>query len=300
MKGMEESEADSETRGRGILTQRERKYYTKEGYIEEKSQEERSIRANIRRHLRNALFDFPIIMHNMEDRDIEQSLESDDGRLDEDIIHTIAFLYKYREDPDQFERDVERAIHKVDNVKDSSLSLDVDVDIDVEMSPQNSIIEKYENEGTGSLEPESLYELKEKGYLTETEFERELSDIFFPAYPKVLFDDLVKKLEDEMDSYDSLNKYADDLYDEYMEWVEKQREGRIIRDIPNEHRKTPFIDEEVYEEEGIGEMSEDELRELFGKGYAEQDLYVYDGEKIYRPMPPITEREPIVRERMED
>lgn len=70
------------------------------------------------------------------------------------------------------------------------------------------------------------------------------------------------------------------------EWFQKYRLGKKSREIPGGH-STPLMDPEVYEREGIGNMSPEELQELFGEGYPGAPLAspIYDGEKVFRPPP---------------
>jgi len=287
-----------------MLTNSERRYYLTEHYIDEKSAEERAIRGKIRKHLRNSILDFSILVENMEERDIKNSLGKIDDRMDKQIVDTVGLLYRYQlicrhhDSPESFEDNVEKAIKKAGLLSGSRL--EVSVDINVESEEDTDIVERFEQEGAEDLEPEEFFRLREWDYITDAEFLQELRGICHHAYPKVPLDEFIEKIKNEMGSYESLGELGDAIYDEYMEWVEKQREGREIRNIPNEHRMTPFVDREVYEKEGIGDMGEEELKELFGKGYPERDLYVYDGKKIFRPMPPITDKEPIVREVIED
>lgn len=46
---------------------------------------------------------------------------------------------------------------------------------------------------------------------------------------------------------------------------------------------TPLMDSEVFEEQGIGDMSEEELRELFGEGFPKGNKAIYDGESVLTP-----------------
>jgi hypothetical protein len=77
---------------------------------------------------------------------------------------------------------------------------------------------------------------------------------------------------------------------EQLEWRAQYATG-TIRSIPG-GQSTPRMSREVYEGEGIDEMSGEELRELFGEGFPRSEIVRYDGEKVYRPAPPGSDEDP--------
>lgn len=80
------------------------------------------------------------------------------------------------------------------------------------------------------------------------------------------------------------------------EWQENHI-GKKRRVIP-EGGHTPLMDPEVFSREGIGEMSVEELHDLFGEGYS--GITIYDGEKVVRPPPPGIDAEPEIIDWIQD
>lgn len=70
--------------------------------------------------------------------------------------------------------------------------------------------------------------------------------------------------------------------DEERNWWLSRMKGKTQRKIPG-GGWTPYIDRESYQELGIDNMSEDELRELFGQGFSKGALAFYDGDEIHTP-----------------
>lgn len=78
-------------------------------------------------------------------------------------------------------------------------------------------------------------------------------------------------------------KFRDDVG--YDHWSQEYVLGKKRRAIPG-GKSTPRMDPDVFDREGIGDMTPDELRELFNGGYPSGLIILYDGEKVFRPPPP--------------
>lgn len=85
----------SPDRGRGILTQSDREFLLgrKSDYTEQSRRQKRS---RIRRRVRNAVLDFPILFEHLNERDREMVFDPDDGHREEytrGITDMLAFLH---------------------------------------------------------------------------------------------------------------------------------------------------------------------------------------------------------------
>lgn len=85
------------SRTRGVLNKREREYLLGKSDIEPRTQEERAVRATIRKHIHNAFLDFYIIFEELQERDMDQIFNEQKEGADAfypGVIHTLAFLYR--------------------------------------------------------------------------------------------------------------------------------------------------------------------------------------------------------------
>jgi len=163
-------------RDRGILGQADRRYLAGESDIEPKSQSERNVRARIRNRFRNAILDMPILLKQLEDRDLEQVLRPD--ILHDEVTAAIpaAIGLLYLDDEEVFETRVQQGITRAELRKgweaDVTVNIGVDrgvsvddlaarvedggIDTDVSVKQLNILLE------TGKISPELYGKIAEK------------------------------------------------------------------------------------------------------------------------------------------
>jgi len=91
----DDSLTTSADRGRGILTRSDREFLLgrKSDYTEQSRRQKRS---RIRRRVRDAMLDFPILLEHLDERDREMVFDPDDGHREEytrGITDVLAFLH---------------------------------------------------------------------------------------------------------------------------------------------------------------------------------------------------------------
>ena len=125
-------------RERGILNPRERRYLRGEEGIEPQSQDERSIRQAIRKHLRNSILDFKLLYHYLEKRDRQRVFNPDGGYEDPNLFYdgirsALALFYSGMEQSVQGFAPVLRAaiFNAVNKSNDRRRAVRVDFDVDI-------------------------------------------------------------------------------------------------------------------------------------------------------------------------
>lgn len=121
-------------RDRGILTPTDREFLLGESEIESKSQSERNARARIRKRLRNAVLDFPILLEHLEDRDLKQVFDPDVLWHEIDVAIPAGIGLLYLDDEEVFETRVLHGIKSAEIRKGYDADVTVDIEVDRELS----------------------------------------------------------------------------------------------------------------------------------------------------------------------
>lgn len=259
---MSKETVDNDTpRERGGLTGTDREYLRKSERErqEEYSRQARSAaRSRIRKRVRASLRDFRLLADELpsEERDKIFSNEprTDEFReLQEDIAKTIEFLYTGLKGASGFRQPLQQGVANgelelgyADNLFETTVQFSVDR---AYLADHREIADLIEAEEWDRLHPRDLFSF------IRLAFSRDAID------------------------FDSIREWL-----EFRDWG-AQFVGKKRRAFPG-GKQTPLMDPEVYDREGIGEMSPEELRDLFGEGYGHGTHVIYDGEKVYAPSPP--------------
>lgn len=170
--------SDVAERPRGVLNKRERQYLLGETDIEPKSPEERSIRQDIREHIKHGLVDFQLLRRSLEERDREQiipenSLHSDrlrpESSLRGGLTSMLAFAFQLEAHEAEFAESLEHAIEWA--VLESGWKAEVDVDINLQRTVRLDEIDgRVEAEGSDAVSQDDLMALLLSGRIDFEEF----------------------------------------------------------------------------------------------------------------------------------
>lgn len=121
-------------RGRGVLNQRQREYLLGESDIEEKSPAERAIRQDIRENLRNAIMDFPILLNELEDRDLDRAFHPNTPkrRWSDKVTNSVSSLVgiAYLSDEAVFETKAKQGIAAAERRKGWEVEVHLEFSVD--------------------------------------------------------------------------------------------------------------------------------------------------------------------------
>jgi hypothetical protein len=135
---------------------------------------------------------------------------------------------------------------------------------------------RSEDEQDGDRLQQGIVDLLAFLYLgidNRTDFEQWLEDAIERAY----------RVDNRLPVFATVSIGIDrDTPEQMHKWALEHRIGKQSRTIPG-GKWTPQMDPELYEELGIGEMSGEELRDLFDEGVPRGSLWTYDGEDVYIP-----------------
>jgi len=249
---------------KGFLTDTDEEFLRgeKEYTGENASQIRYQRRSAIRERARAALADFAFLCDEL-DADERAKIFPDDQRTREardfelDLSSTIQFLYMGVGGSTGFSRPLKRGVAKGE-------------------ARMGTVRTAFNVTVRFAIDPVWNADIKTATDLVEADQgdRLELSD--FPPFISMA------KRADAIDFDEIRAKLAED------EWFQKYRIGKKHKVIPGGHT-TPLMDPEVFDREGIGDMTPEELRDLFGEGYPDTFAApIYDGEKVFRP-PPIGE-----------
>lgn len=147
-------------RERGILSTKDRQYFSQGAGIEAKSSAERVARARIRKRVYNAILDFKILIDEMEERDRKTVFSDlpDDGDLHQGIVSELEFIYlALKEQNLDFDEYLEEAVENAEKKiarKESDKRVEVDVDFTVQTNlvfEESRDISDYSDEEIGEL-----------------------------------------------------------------------------------------------------------------------------------------------------
>lgn len=257
-----------------ILTEKQRDFLnmSEEERHEQYTKQQRSYyRRKIRQRIRAGLEDFQLLVDELPDTERDEIFAAASQRprtpeysdLEEDVMHAIMFLYMGMGGESKFRWPLK------DGVSNAEVALgnaEIAVDIDPEFT-----VDPVRDASLGEV-----VDLVEEGD----------ADRLSPRDLFLLVNVAVRK--DAID-FDAIREDV-----EFMKWVAEYGRFSKRRPIPG-GKHTPLIPVDVYEEQGIGDMSGEELRELFGEGYASRFVF-YDGEQIFRAPTPGSDDDPEVLE----
>lgn len=254
---------------KGCLTKTDREYLRGEKEYDSK-QARYSRRKSIRDGVRGALRDFRLLADELDDEEREQIFDveprSDELReLIQDVSKTVEFLYAGMGGEAGFRRPLKTG------VANGELALG-NVENALAVAPRFTLNRVYQPD---KREIVDLVEAEE--------WER--------VSPPDLFTFVRLALTADALDFDPIRDRLD--MEEWGGYVI----GKKRRAIPGGGH-TPLMDPEVFDREGIGDMSVEELRDLFGDGYS--GTTIYDGEKVVRPPPPGTDAEPEIIDWFQD
>jgi hypothetical protein len=252
---------DSMTDKKGFLTRTDRNYL-RGGKEYDSKQGRYDRRQSIRERTRGALRDFRLLVKQLpdEERDKIFAAEPGDKELTDDVGKAIQFLYTGMGGESGFRRPFRNGVASgevaLGNVENALYA-----------DPQFRVEQAYRTDRR------AVVDLVEVG-----EWER--------LSPPDLFTFIRLALDADALDFEAIRDRVD-----FAEWSAEYYLGKKHREIPG-GKSTPSMEPEVYEEEGIGEMSAEELRDLFGDGYPPS--HIYDGEKVVLPPPPGSDEDPEV------
>lgn len=264
---------DGEERGRGMLTTADREFLqaSDEERASEYSRQARSAAwKRIRERVQNGLRDFRLLARQLPEAEREKIFPGEPGSrerlyVDEDVMSAIDFMYTGLGGVTGFSRPMKMGVANGElQLGTVTSALQVTVRFEVGQS--------------------QFVELKEAAKLVEQgEWDRLTSPDLFTFV----------RSAHRMGAIDFEKFYQSR---ERQEWSAKYALGKKRKGIPG-GKATPLMDLDVFEEWGIGEMSGEELRELFGEGYPATSFgAVFDGEKVFRPPPIGSDEDPEVIE----